>query len=376
MKSLTIGMIGAGQVAKSHVLGFSSLPVLYGTHLPKIEFSTIAEMNEELAKDAARRFGFRNWTVDWRKVTRSKEVELVDIVTPTHLHVEPAIDAAQHHKHIICEKPLATNSEQARQMYEAAQRAGIVHIVGFNYRKLAAVAFAKALIDEGKLGKIYHFRGSFMEDWGADPNFNFTWRFQSAKAAAGALADLGSHVIDLARHLLGEIRSVCAVRRTFVHERPLPGANSKRGKVDADDTFMCLLEFENDVIGRIEASWLAHGRKVHLEFELNGSDGSLYFNLERPNELQIYSSEDPKDRQGYRTILMGPVHPFGNGIVFPAPGTGMGFQESLTNEVYDLVKGIQEKQKVSPSFYDGWKVNQVIDAIIESAEKRRWQAIG
>jgi predicted dehydrogenase len=372
MKSVGIGMIGAGQISKSHVLGFSSISLLHGPQSLKSDLVAVAEVNERLAKEAAHNLGFRRWTADWREVTRSDDVDLVDIITPTYMHKEPAIDAADHHKNILCEKPLSTDSKQSKEMYEAAKRAGIKHMVGFNYRRLSAVSFAKKLIDEGNLGRIYHFRASFLEDWGADPNFGFTWRFQSKNAGAGALADLGSHSLDLARYLVGDVAAVCGIQDTFIPERPVQKNSSGAGKVDVDDTTMCLLKFRNGTLGRIDTSWCAMGRKVYFEFELNGSEGSVFFNLERPNELQIYSSEDSKDRRGYKTVLMGPVHPYGQGIVFPAPGAGMGFEESLVNEIHDLMDGIQNGQEVLPSFYDGWKVNQMIDAILESERKQAW----
>ncbi len=376
LKNIRVGLIGAGQIAKTHLLALSSIPMLYNMNTIRAEFSAVAEANDGLAAEAASKYGFSSWSADWRKVTRSDNVDLVDIITPTYLHPEPTIDAAEHGKHVICEKPLAITSKQAREMYETAENAGVVHMVGFNYRRLPAVAFCKNVVASGKLGKIYQFTSSFMEDWGADPNFPLTWRFQSTTAGAGVLADLGSHVIDLARFLVGDIKSVCATQGRFLKERPMQGTSSKRGKVDIDDTTMSLLKFSNGVIGRIEASWCAWGRKVGFEFEINGSEGSVYYNLERPNEVQIYSKDDPKDIQGYRTVFMGPIHPYGKGMIFPAAGAGMGFEESIVNEFYDFLNVIVDRnQKLSPTFYDGWKVNQVIEAIVDSAMNDRWASM-
>ncbi len=375
-------MIGGGQIARAHVLGYCSLPLLHGLDSLKPNFSIIAEINTNLAKQAAKRLGFEKWSDNWKSVTRSGNVDLVDVVTPTHLHYEPVIDAVDHEKHVICEKPLATDSKKAREMYEAAKKAGIVHMTGFNYRRLAAVTFAKKLIEAGKLGKkIYQFRASFQEDWGANPKMYYTWRYDAVKAGAGALADLGSHVIDLARYLIGEIKMVCGAQGTFIKERLLAPnkeqSNLKppgKGKVDVDDSTMALLRFENETLGRIEASWSAQGRKVSLEFEVNGSDGSIYYNLERPNEIKIFTNDGSVDQQGFRTVLIGPYHPYGSSMVFPAPGVGLGFEESIINELYELVRGIEQEKGsgVTPSFYDGWKVNQVIEAIQNSNLEQRW----
>jgi predicted dehydrogenase len=376
-------MIGGGQIARAHALGYSSLPLLHGLDsAKKPNFSIIAEINTSLGMQVAKRLGFEKWSDDWKTVTRSGNVDLVDVVTPTYLHYEPVIDAVDHGKHVICEKPLATNSKRAREMYEAAKKAGIVHMTGFNYRRLPAVTFAKKLIEGGKLGnKIYQFRASFQEDWGANPEMYYTWRYEAVKAGAGALADLGSHIIDLARYLIGEIKVVCGAQGTFIQERVLPSNSeqssvktSGKGKVDVDDSTMALLRFENETLGSIEASWSAQGRKVSLEFEVNGSDGSIYYNLERPNEIKIFTNDGSVDQQGYRTILIGPHHPYGSAMVFPAPGVGMGFEDSIINELYELVSVIEEKsgRGVTPSFYDGWKVNQVIEAIQNSNLEQRW----
>jgi predicted dehydrogenase len=254
-------------------------------------------------------------------------------------------------------------------MYEAADKAGVVNMVGFNYRRLSAVLFCKELVASGKLGKIYQFSSSFMEDWG-NADFGLTWRFKTETAGAGVLADLGSHIIDLARFLVGDFNAVSATRKTFIEERPTGNSTEKS---DVDDSTFALLKFDNGALGRVEASWCALGRKVNLEFEINGSEGSVYYNLERPNEVQVFSKRDEKTAQGFRTVLVGPLHPYGTSMVFPAAGTGMGYEESIINEFYDFLSTIEDRsKKLSPTFYDGWKVNQAIEAIMESSEKEKW----
>jgi len=258
-------------------------------------------------------------------------------------------------------------------MHDAAKRAGVVNAMGFNYRRLPAVLLAKKLIESKSLGKITQFRTSFLEDWGAT-DMPFTWRYDSKRAGGGALADLGSHIIDVARLLVGDIKSVSGLQSTFINERKVPGAAPV--KVDVDDYTCALVRFENGVPGRIETSWASIGRKVYLDFEVNGTEGSVYFNFEQPNELSFYSGNDPKDLQGHRTILMGPIHPYGNAFSFPATGSGAGFQDSLNNEIYEVLNGVLTSSPVKPDFYDGWKVAQVIEAVQKSSVLEKWVDVG
>jgi predicted dehydrogenase len=372
LKEIKVGLIGAGQVAKAHAVALASSGVLFGTNY-RTSLSVLAEATPELAKSASARLGFLESTSDWKQLTRSDNVELVDIVTPTHLHSDQAIDALEHGKTVLCEKPLSTSSREARRMYDAARKSGKLNMVGFNYRRLPAVALCKKMIESGELGKILHFRCSFMEDWGGNPDLPLTWRFQLEKAGAGALADLGSHALDLCRFLCGDIGSVCATQARYIDERPLPPDGRRRGKVDVDDATMCLIEFKNGVLGRMETSWASTGRRVALEFEVTGAEGSAHYNLEQTNELHVFSKmSGASGMEGYRTLLMGPLHPYGTGIVFPAPGCGMGYEESLVNEIHDLLSAMTDGGTVSPTFYDGLQVNLAIEAIQRSAREESW----
>jgi predicted dehydrogenase len=243
-------------------------------------------------------------------------------------------------------------------------------MVGFNYRRIPSVSLAKKMIEAGKLGTIYQMQCNFFEDWGAPP-YPLTWRFKAQTAGAGALADLGSHAIDLTRYLIGEPSRVCALRETFIKQRTDP-SSSRRGKVDVDDTTLCLLRYSGGAIATIGASWIAQGRKVALDFQINGSKGTLCFSLERPNELLYYSSEDSANEQGFKTLYAGPSHPYGAALIFPIADYGMGYADSMVNEVYDLVNAIREGEPIAPTFFDGWKTSQVIDAVLKSSEKDGW----
>lgn len=375
VRQIKIGMVGGGAIAKAHVLAYESVPLLHSIESAKPEFSLIADATEDLALQAASKLGFENYVSDWKLLVSSPHVELVDIVAPTYLHADAAVEAAEHGKDILCEKPIAASSSDAKRMYEAANRAGVVNAMGFNYRRLPAVLLAKKLIEDGALGKITQFRTSFLEDWGANPDMPFTWRYDFKRAGGGALADLGSHIIDISRFLIGEIGSVCGIQSTFINDRKIPFTLTEIAAVDVDDYTCALIRFANGVPGRLETSWASLGRKVYLDFEVNGSEGSVYFNFEKPNELSYYSSSDPKDLQGHRAILMGPVHPYGSSFSFPATGSGAGFQDSLNNEIFEVVNAVMSSSKLRPDFYDGFKVAQIIEAIQKSSASQKWENV-
>ncbi|GAG45477.1 unnamed protein product, partial [marine sediment metagenome] len=222
-----------------------------------------------------------------------------------NIHADPCISAAQAGKHIICEKPLARNAEEAMTMLDAVQKANVKHMVAFNYRFLPAIRQAKNLIDSGALGQIYHYRAQYLQEW-IMPHYNTPriWRLDKEIAGSGALGDLGAHIIDLGRFLIGEMKSVSAVTRTFIQERPLPEGDGT-GKVDVDDAFVATVEFENGAIGTLEASRFAGGRKNHQIIEINGEKGSFYFDLERMNELQVFwIGEEPRETQGFHNVLV------------------------------------------------------------------------
>lgn len=376
-------MIGAGFMGKAHSLSYAGMPMFFWP-APGIPYrKTVVDVTEELAKEAAQRFGYENYTANWRDVIEDPSIDIVDIVTPNDSHAEIAIAAAKAGKHIICEKPLARNAEEAKKMWDAVREAGVKHMVAFNYRRTPAVALAKKYIEEGRIGKILNFRGTYLQDWSADPNSPLSWRFQKKVAGSGALGDIGTHVIDFARYLVGEISEVMAITKTWVPERPIQTggvdklgtvkgqADTPKGVVDVDDEFSTLLKFENGAIGSIEATRNAWGRNNFLTFEIHGEKGSLYFNYERRDELQVCFADDPSDSKGFRTVYTGPAHPYGEGL-WPIPALGIGYGETKIVEIYDFLKSIVEDTEVSPNFYDGYRIAVICDAILESAEKGMW----
>jgi predicted dehydrogenase len=381
MKTINIGLVGTGLMGKVHSLAFKKVPMVFNPPPAMPKLAVVADVTAELAQTAAHNFGFEKWVVDWASLVADETVDVVDITTPNNLHKEIALAAANAGKHIYCEKPLALTASDAKEMVEAAEKAGIKTMVGFNYLKNPAALLAQKMIAAGELGEIYHFRGYFHQDILMDPNQPFSWRFDRHIAGSGALGDLAAHVIAIARFLVGDFERVSGLTKTFIHERPLArGAYGYQSQavsegpkrpVENEDVVHFLVEFSNGATGTIEASRIAAGRKVYLAYEVNGSKGSLHFVHERLNELKVYFSTDPTDRQGFRTILIGPDHPHYRSF-WPVAGVGLGYEDVKVIEVYELLDGLANDKPIYPDFYAGWKVNQVIEAVLRSAEERHW----
>lgn len=382
VKELNVALIGAGFMGKAHSLAYAAMPMFFWPAPALPVRKTIAEATEELAEEASRRFGFEKYTGDWRQVIEDPDIDVVDIATPNHLHAEIAIAAAAAGKHIISEKPLARTSGEAKAMYEAVIAAGVVHMVAFNYRRTPAITLAKKFIDDGSIGRILNFRGTYLQDWSADPSSPLSWRFKKSIAGSGALGDIATHVVDLARYLVGDIAQVNALMSTFITERPLQsggadslgtarGGDGPRGAVDVDDEVMTMLRFHSGAVGSIEATRNAHGRNNFITFEIHGTEGSLFFNYERRDELQVAFAADPADRRGFRTIYTGPAHPNGAAL-WPIPALGIGYGETKIIEAHDFLKAVVEGGSVSPNFADGYATALIDHAIAESAERDAW----
>jgi predicted dehydrogenase len=384
METIRVGLIGSGFMGKAHSMAWANQTVYFWPPPALPRKVRLADVTPELASVGARRFGWESWTADWRQVTRAPDIDVVDVVAPNEAHAEIAIDAARHGKHVLCEKPLARTADEARAMLEAVTQVGVKHMTSFNYRKAPALATAKQLIRDGQLGRVFHFRGVYLSDWAADPDVPLSWRFQRRRAGSGALGDIGAHIIDVARFLVGDIARVCGMTDTFVRERPLAtdafdrlgrtaarASSAGRGPVDVDDAASFLFRFTDGTPGVIEATRFAYGRKNHLAFEINAERGSLAFNWERPNELRFYSTRDGAMTQGFRTILAGPDQPNGEQL-WPVAGLGIGYAESTLLVIRDLLQAIVADTPPEPSFHDGWRVNAVVDAVLTSAHLGRW----
>jgi len=370
--TIGVGMIGYRFMGKAHSHA-------YRTAMRFFDLPLVPELRVICGRDAAgvaamaARWGWAEFTTDWRAVIERPDVGLVDISAPGATHAPVAIAAAAAGKHILCEKPLANSVAEARAMVRAAEAAGIVHMVGFNYRRVPAVTFARQIIEEGRLGDIRHFRIVYLQGRQVDPQVPYTWRHDAAQAGLGAIGDLGSHAIDLAHYLVGPLEAVCGDIRTFIRERPLPDG-SGYAPVTVDDAGVALLRFANGAMGTLEATRQATGRLNGLRFEINGSTGAVSFDLERLNELAFFDRNDPPHLQGWRTInVTGTLHPYMQAW-WPA-GHIIGYEHTFVHEVVDLLTSISRHEAAVPNFVDGLRVQEVMEAIVRSAREERWVKI-
>ena len=366
---LSVALVGTGFMGRLHSIAYSILPSFF-PDLPPVKRRVVADVTESLARRGAKQFGYDEWEVGWEQVVSRPDIDIVDIATPNDWHRPIAEAALQHGKHVLCEKPLALNAQEARLMNERARQSGTVNMVAFNYRKCPAVLEAKRLIDQGQIGKIYHFRVVYLQDFAVTSDLPMSWRFQADKSGSGALGDIGSHALDLALYLVGDIINVVGITETFIGSR-LDPASSRAQQVDVDDCAVALLRFANGAIGSLEASRFCRGRKNFLSFELSGSKGALVFNWERSNELQFYAGGDREDIQGFRTIITGPAHPYGD-IFWPIPGLGTAYIETQVLQIGDFIRAISEGSSVDTNFEYGWRVQEVMEAILASARLQQW----
>ena len=374
VKDIGVGILGYAFMGKAHTNGYKKMPVFFYPPPARPRLVALCGRTEEALAEAAKRFGFETYYTDWKTLIKDKRIQLVDNCLPNNLHAEPCIAAVEVGKHVICEKPLAGTLKEARAMYEAAEKAGVKHMTAFNYRFVPALRLAKNLIDEGFIGKILQFRAVYLQEWIMDPNFPLVWRLRKSVAGSGVLGDLGAHIVDLARFLVGDAASIFGMTETFIKERPLSDNPEKKGKVDVDDVFIAMVRFKNGAIGSLESSRFCAGRKNYQRIEVHGTDGSISFNLERLNELDVYSKKDQDDRMGFRNILVTEsVHPF---IEHWWPhGHIIGWEHTFVHEVHHLIDCIVNDKPVAPlgaSFYDGLKCQEILSAIEESSEKGKW----
>ena len=370
-RTLHVGLIGYRFMGRAHSNAWRQAPRFFD--LPAaVRMKTICGRDARAVRKAARQLGWEKSVSDWRKVIDDPEINVVDICTPNDSHGEIATAAAAAGKAILCEKPFARDVAEAEGMVAAVRKARVVNMLCHNYRRLPALALAREMIAGGELGeRIYHFRARYAQDWIADPAFPLVWRLRAQEAGSGSLGDIGSHVVDLARFLVGEFREVCATLETFVKKRPREDTRRRKGKVTVDDAALILGRFRNGALASLEATRFAPGRKNRLTLEINGSGGSLFFDLERLNRLQFYNASDPEGRRGFRDILVTePSHPYA-GHWWP-PGHLLGYEHGFVHTVADFVEAVVMRKSVAPTFADGLANQRVIAAIAESARSKCW----
>jgi predicted dehydrogenase len=381
-KKLRVAMIGHQFMGRAHSNAWRQVARFFDPPFEPV-MQVICGRDEARLRRAADVLGWQEASTDWQEVVRRPDIDAVDICAPGDLHAPIAVAAAEAGKAILCEKPLARDLPEAEAALAAVARAGVIHMLCHNYRRAPAVALARRLIagegdgggggegEGGKIGRIFHFRGVYLHDRGVDPRAPRTWRHDRARAGSGALGDLGSHMIDLAHHLVGDIAEVSGALHTFTRERPLAGSG-ELAPVDVDDAALALLRFQGGALGTLEVSRVGMGHKNFNRFEINGSRGSLIFNLERMNELQLYVEEGPES--GFRTIITTHRdHPYA-AAWWPA-GHIIGYEHTFVHTVLDFMTAIAEQKPASPSFEDGVRVHRVLDAIERASASRAWQRV-
>ncbi len=368
-----IGMLGYAFMGKAHANALKKLPYMMYPPVAIPRLVAIAGRNEGGVNEAARRYGFGKAYTDWHKLLDDPGVQVFDNCAPNNMHLEPNLAAAKAGKHIFSEKPLGRNTDECKQMWDAVKKAGVKHQVAFNYRFVPAVRLVKDLIREGKLGRIYHFRATYLQEWIADPDFGMVWRLDKAVAGSGTIGDLGSHIIDLGRYLIGEPKSVMARTETFIPERK--GAEGKTEKVLVDDAFQAIVEYDNGAVGTLEASRFCPGRKNYNTFEINAEHGSIRFNLEEFNELEVFWKHGPVDRQtmGFTKVLVSEsYHPFWSN--WWPQGHFIGWEHTFVHELNHFLDAVVNNKSVTPDgpdFEDGYKNAVICDAILDSARSRK-----
>jgi predicted dehydrogenase len=357
-----IGMLGYAFMGKAHSHAFRTIEHM--TWPPPLEprLVAIAGRDEQAVTEAAERYGFERWTRDWRDLVADPAIGLFDNLGPNSLHAEPTIAAAEAGKHVVCEKPLGRDADESYGIWTRVAATGVKHMCAFNYRFVPAVRLARELIEAGELGELRHFRGRYLQDWG-DTTAE-VWRFDKDAAGSGALGDLAAHVVDLARYLVGEIESVGGFLRTFVPDRQV------------DDAVEATVEFENGAVGTLEATRLALGRRNAFQWEINGTKGSVAFDMERLNELQVFRADGDRAR-GFKTVLVSEAdHPFWEH--WWPPGHIVGWGDTFVHELHHFLAAIAGDGDVAPhgaTFEDGYRAAEVCDALVRSGETGARQAV-
>ncbi len=369
--AIRVALLGTKFMGKAHSQAYRNVN-MYFPDAPEVEMKVIVGRNAGETETARRLFGWQEASTDWRAVVARPDIDVVDVSTTGDTHCEMALAAAAAGKHIVCEKPLANTLADAQKMLAAVEKAKVRHLVMHNYRRVPAVALAKKLLSEGKLGRIYHWRARYLQDWAMSPDLHLVWRFSAKQAGSGALGDLGAHIIDLARYLIGEITEVSATMETFIKQRPAGPGSAKKARVTVDDAAIMLARFKNGALGTFEATRFARGRKNQNTFEINGDKGSISFDLEHLNVLKYYSVEDSAEVQGFHDILCVTkgVHPYADAWWFD--GHILGYEHTFTHTVYDFLKALESRSKIHPDFVDGVRNQTVLDAAERASREKRW----
>ena len=384
MAEIGVGLVGYKFMGRAHSNAYRQVARFFEVD-PAPRMMALCGRDEAGVRAAAQQLGWEGYETDYHRLVARDDIGLVDVATPGNSHKEVVLAALAAGKHVLCEKPLANTLDEAREMLAAARAAGagVVAMVNFNYRRVPAVQLAQRLIANGTLGEIRHWRAVYLQDWINDPEFPLVWRMKKELAGSGALGDIAAHILDLAHFIVGPVAEVVGTMNTFIKERPLEVASgggsgltaeaaTEKGPVTVDDATTFLARFASGATGTFEATRLAPGRRNYNSFEVNGSNGSLVFNLERLNELRVFLADDPEGMQGFRTInVTEPAHPY-TGAWWPA-GHILGYEHTFVHAIKDLLDGIKAGTSPAPTFEDGFRCQAVLDAVERSVDSGSWE---
>jgi len=376
-KPIRIGLIGYGFMGRAHSNAYLKVGRFFD--LPyECVLQAVCARDEAKVRDFAQRWGYASVETDWRKLVQRDDIDLVDICVPNHLHAEISVAAARAGKMILCEKPLAMNAAEGRKMVAAVEKAGVPNMVWYNYRRVPAVTLAKQLVDEGRLGRIFHYRAKFLQDWTINPDLpqggTALWRLDVKAAGSGVTGDLLAHCIDTALWINGRIEKVCAMTETFIKERKHV-VTGKVEKVGIDDACAFLARFENGSLATFESTRYARGHKALYTFEINGEHASLFWDLHDLHRLQYFDHRDPSLVRGWRSIHVSDSdQPYMKH--WWVPGLQIGYEHSFVHQVADFLKGLETGQPARPTFRDALETQLVCDAVLKSARTGRWEKVG
>ncbi len=377
-KQLNIGLIGYGFMGRAHSNAYNKVNKFFDLEYEPVLEAACARKKDNL-KAFADRWGWKSVETDWRELVERDDIDAIDIVSPNVTHHDIAIAAAEAGKMVLCEKPLAMNGREGLEMTQAIEKAGVPNMVWFNYRRVPAIALARQLIDEGRVGRVFHYRAKYLQDWTISPDLPqggpTLWRLDADVAGSGVTGDLLAHSIDTAIWLIGSVDKVSAMTETFIKERPLQDKPEVRKPVKIDDACAFLARFKNGALATFESTRYARGRKNQNTFEVNGELGAVYFDLEDAHQLQYYDHRDDSHVHGWRTVLVTDSgHPYMSN--WWVPGCVIGYEHTFINALADFLKSLETGEPVRPNFRDALETQFVCDAVLKSAKTESWESVG
>ncbi|MDE3056501.1 MAG: Gfo/Idh/MocA family oxidoreductase [Bacteroidota bacterium] len=369
-KELRVGVIGFGQMGRIHAFAYRAIPFYYDGNPCAVKLKCVCDANESLAKKGVEQAGFEGYTTDFHELVSRNDIDIVNVCTPNNMHKEAVIAALRKGKHVYCEKPLAFNEAEAKEIVAVADASKMKHQITSEYRFIPAVMKAKELIEQDFVGRVFHFRGVYLHSGYIDPKRPREWRMQKNVIGGGVLVDLGPHLLDMMHYLVGDASEVSATMETFFKERPLPENPSLIGRVEVEDAMSVIVKFKNGAVGTVEMSRVATGAEDEMRFEIHGQNGALAFNLMQPNELLAFNAREPKGVQGFKKITT--VQKYPAPAVMPASKFTMGWIRSHVAAQYSFLDAIVNDRMPSPDFHDALKLHHLLETIYTAANTKSW----